>query len=293
MADLIKLGLLASVFLTVLGIGLAAHWDDVTYLLRTPRLLVRSLVSMFVIMPVICVCVALLTNLPPAIKVALVALAISPVPPFVPRKELMVGGHGAYIVGLLSLAAVVSVVFVPVVTSMFGQWFHHPLQVPMGKVVLIVLVTTLIPLLLGVLLDHRMPAFAAKAARPAGLVGMVLLVVCLVPAMIKVWPLIASFIGDGTVLKLALIALVGTAIGHLLGGPDPFDRRVLALSTSARHPGVAITVATSAYPEGKLALGAVLLYVLVVTIATVPYVLWSKRGGGGEITSGASPRSSH
>jgi BASS family bile acid:Na+ symporter len=54
---------------------------------------------------------------------------------------------------------------------------------------------------------------------------------------------------------------------------------VLALSTSARHPAIAITVATSAYPEGKLALGAVLLYVLVVTVVTVPYVLWSKGRG--------------
>lgn len=292
MLDLIKLGVLTSVFLTVLAVGLAAHWDDVTYLVRTPRLLVRSLVSMFVIMPVICVCVALLTNLPPAIKVALVALAISPVPPFLPQKQLMIGGHKAYLIGLMSFAAVLSMVFVPVVASLFGQWFHHPAEVRPGKVVMIVLLTILIPLLLGVLLDHRMPAFAAKAARPAARAGWVLLAVCLVPALVRVWPLIASFIGDGTVLKLALIALIGTGVGHVLGAPDNFDRRVLALSTSARHPGVAITVATSAYSDGKLALAAVLLYVLVVTIVTVPYVIWSKRGGG-EFPSAAAPRGSH
>jgi bile acid:Na+ symporter, BASS family len=292
MADLIKLGVLTSVFLTVLGLGLAATWDDFTYLMRTPRLLVRSLVSMFVIMPLICVCVALFTNLPPAIKVALVALAISPVPPFVPKKQLMVGGHGAYVIGLLSLAAVVSMVLVPIVTSLFGAWFNYPAEAPPGKIAKIVLLTVLIPLLLGIALHHRMPAFAAKAARPAGLVGLVLLVVCLVPALARLWPLITSFIGDGTVLKLALIALIGTGVGHVLGGPDAFDRRVLALSTSARHPGVAITIATSAYPQGRLALGAVLLYVLVVTIVTVPYVIWSKRGGG-EFPTAATPRSSH
>ena len=75
MPPLIKLAVLASVFLTVFGVGLAASWDDVTYLLRKPRLLVRSFVSMFVIMPAIFICAALLTHLPPAIKVALVALA--------------------------------------------------------------------------------------------------------------------------------------------------------------------------------------------------------------------------
>jgi bile acid:Na+ symporter, BASS family len=186
----------------------------------------------------------------------------------------------------------VSIVAVPVLTSLFGQWFHHPAEVAPDKIAKIVLVTILIPLLLGVLLHHRMPAFAAKAARPAGLLGLVLLVVCIVPLLARLWSLISTFIGDGTVLKLALIALIGTGVGHLLGGPDSFDRRVLALSTSARHPGVAITVATSAYGHGRLALGAVLLYVLVVTIVTVPYVLWSKRRGG-EFPSAATPRSSH
>jgi bile acid:Na+ symporter, BASS family len=137
-----------------------------------------------------------------------------------------------------------------------------------------------------------MPALAAKTAVPAGVVGLVLLVVCIVPLLIRLWPLIASFFGDGTVVTLAVIALLGTAVGHFLGGPEFWDRKVLALATSARHPGVAITVATSAYPGGKLALGAVLLYVLVVTLATVPYVLWSKRGGG-EFPSAATPRGSH
>src|SRR5215469_744409 len=121
MVDLIKLGILLSVLLTVLGMGLAASWDDVTYLLRKPGLLARSFLSMFVIMPVICVCAALYFHLPPAIKVALVALAISPVPPFVPKKELVFGGQRAYTISLLSLAAMLSIVFVPVVSSLFGQ----------------------------------------------------------------------------------------------------------------------------------------------------------------------------
>jgi BASS family bile acid:Na+ symporter len=248
---------------------------------------------MFVIMPVICVSVALFANLPPPIKVALVALAISPVPPFVPKKELMTGGRHAYVIGLLFLAAVLSMVFVPVVTSFFAQWFNHPAALPPAKVAKTVLVTILIPLVLGVELHRRMPALAGKVSRPAGLVGLVLLLVCVVPALARLWPLISSFIGDGTVLKLALIALIGTAVGHWLGGPDPFDRRVLAISTSARHPGVAIAVATSAYPDGRLALAAVLLYVLVVFIVHVPYVIWSKRSGGGEFPTAATPRSSH
>ena len=277
MPEVIRFGILSSVFLTVLGMGLAASWVDVTYLLRNPRLLARSFLSMFVVMPVICVIAALYFHLPPAVKVALVALAISPVPPFVPKKELMVGANPGYVLSLVSLAAVFSVAFVPVVSSLFGQWFDRPAEVSAGKVAQIVGTTILIPLLVGIALRAWKPQLALRIARPAGLIGMALLVMCCVPLIIRLWPLISSFIGNGTVLVLALIVLVGSAAGHLLGGPDAWDAAVLALSTTARHPAVAITVATSAYPAGKLALAAVLLYVLVVTIVTVPYVVWSRR----------------
>jgi BASS family bile acid:Na+ symporter len=275
--ELLKLGILSSVFLTVLAMGLVATWDDATHLLRKPGLLARSLLSMFVIMPIICVGAALLFHLPPAVKVALVALAISPVPPFLPKKELMAGGHGAYVVSLLSIAAVVSVVYVPLVTSLFGDWFNRPAEVSAGKVAQIVAMTILVPLALGMAIRAGMPALAAKAVKPVGLIGMVLLVVCALPLLIRLWPLVTSFFGDGTVVTLALIALAGTAVGHFLGGPDNWDRTVLGLSTSARHPAVAITVATSALEQGKLALAAVLLYVLVVTIVTIPYVAWCKK----------------
>lgn len=289
--EIIKLGILASVFLTVFTFGLAASWDDVRYLWSKPALLLRSLASMFVIMPAICVGVALLTHLPTAIKVALVVVAISPVAVLLPMKVLVVGGHRAFVISLAALAAVCSVVLVPVVSSLLAQWFNNPLEVPLAKVVSMLLTTILIPLLLGIEVHRRMPVFAAKVQRPAELVGILLLVSCAVPLLVRVWPLLASFFGNGTVIILALIALLGTAVGHFLGGPDAWHRKVLALTTPTRHPGVAIVVATSAYPEGKLALGAVLLFWLIVQLATIPYILWSKRAAG-QLPSSATPGSS-
>lgn len=276
-AQLVKLGILASVFLTVLGMGLAATWDDASYLLRKPALLARSLFSMFVLMPIICVSAALLFHLPPAVKVALVALAISPVPPLLPQKELMAGAHGAYAISLVAIAAVLSIVYVPVITSLFADWFNHPAVVSSGAVAQIVLTTIFVPLALGMAIHAWLPSLAERAAKPVGLVGVTLVLVCCVPLLIRLWPLVTSFFGDGTLLMLAVVILVGTAVGHFLGGPDSWDRTVLGLSTSARHPAVAIAAATSAVAEGRLALAAVVLYVLVVTVVIGPYVLWSKR----------------
>ena len=51
----IVLALQASIFMTVFDFGLQATFDDVLYVVRRPSLLVRSLVAMFVIMPVMAV----------------------------------------------------------------------------------------------------------------------------------------------------------------------------------------------------------------------------------------------
>jgi bile acid:Na+ symporter, BASS family len=74
-----------------------------------------------------------------------------------------------------------------------------------------------------------------------------------------------------------VFVLIGLAAGHLLGGPDPDDRTVLALSTATRHPGVAIAIANANFPGGKLAVAAVLLYVLVSAVVSIPYLNWIKR----------------
>src|SRR5689334_20587568 len=95
-ATLIPLALKASIVLTVFGLGLSARWGDAPSLLRRPGQLLRSLLAMTVIMPLFAVALAGAFALHPAVKIALVALAVSPVPPFLPKKELRAGGGTSY-----------------------------------------------------------------------------------------------------------------------------------------------------------------------------------------------------
>ena len=75
-------------------------------------------------------------------------------------------------------------------------------------------------------------------------------------------------------------SLVGLAVGHLLGGPDPDDRTVLALATCARHPAVALTMTyRNADQPGVLA--AVLVVLLVASLVSLPYVRWRAQSHGG------------
>jgi bile acid:Na+ symporter, BASS family len=60
------------------------------------------------------------------------------------------------------------------------------------------------------------------------------------------------------------------------------DRTVLALYTSARHPGVAVAIAQTNFPEQRLALAAILLAMLVSAVLALPYMNWIRHHKPGQ-----------
>src|SRR5262245_52979778 len=113
LAALIPLVLQASIFLLVFGLGLKSDQQDVLYLFRQPSLLVRSLLSMNIVMPLFAAALAAAFNFHQAVEIALTALAVSPVPPILPKKEVKAGGHASYAIGLLAVVALFAIAFVP------------------------------------------------------------------------------------------------------------------------------------------------------------------------------------
>jgi len=105
--QLVILAFQISIVCTVFGFGLQTRLDDLLYLVRQPGLLVRSLISVFVIMPVVAVAIARWFDFPRTVMIALIALSISPTPPLLPRREAKSGGHESYGLGLMALLAAV------------------------------------------------------------------------------------------------------------------------------------------------------------------------------------------
>jgi len=281
LATLISIVIRASVGLIVFGLALNASPQDALYLLRRPGQLVRSLLAMNVIMPLFAAALAALFDLNPAVKIALIALAVSPVPPVLPKKQLKAGGRASYAVGLLVAAALLAIVFVPVAVELLGSAFGTPAHVSVAAIARLVFSTVLAPLAAGMVVRCVMPGIAERLAQPISLVATALLVASILPILLTAWPAMVSLVGNGTIVALGAFTLAGLAAGHLLGGSDPDDRAVLALATASRHPGVALAIASANFPEQKLVPAAVLLYLIVSTIVSIPYLIWRRRPHGG------------
>src|SRR5580704_7736739 len=117
---ILGLALKASIILTLFGFGLRATREDLLYLRRRPRLLIRSFAAMFVVMPLFAIMMTRLVSLNRAVMIALIALSISPVPPILPNKVTKSGGLAPYGLGLMVTAATFSIGFVPLAVYLIG-----------------------------------------------------------------------------------------------------------------------------------------------------------------------------
>src|ERR1044072_2794363 len=268
---LIPIVLNASLFLLVVTIGLKASVHDVTYLFRRPGELVRMLLAMNVLMPLFAVALVLMFDLHPVVKIALVALSVSPIPPLRPIRLTGAGATESYAVGILIAGSVLAIVFVPLAMKILELVFHLPLHMTMASIAGVVFVWVLLPIGLGVAVRSLAPRPAELLAKPFFLIGAVGGLACVVAVLFAAAPGIWSLIGNGTIIALAAFVIVGMAVGHFLGGPNPEDRTALALSTASRHPGIAIAIAQTNFPQQKLAMAAVLLYTLVDLIGSLVY----------------------
>jgi bile acid:Na+ symporter, BASS family len=277
----------ASVFLNVLALGMSARTSDATFVLRQPWLLLRSLFAMNVIMPLLAAALVQAFSLRPALKVALLAVSLSPIPPLLPRRELQAGGKAPYTIGLLVSAAVLSVVLVPLGLSLFGWAFDKDAHVPEAAIARIVMTSVLSPLLIGMAIRYFAPRVADRLVRPLLIAAFVLLAAGVLPVPLA-WRAIVALLGDGTLLALIAFSIAGLAVGHWLGGPDPARRAVLALSTACRQPAIALTIASANVAEPKPVMAAVMLYLIVSILASTAYIKLRpgrgvETGGGGEV----------
>jgi bile acid:Na+ symporter, BASS family len=292
-AAVVGLTVQVSIGLTVLAVALRTGRNAARKPFWKPGVFLRALLAMQVLTPLFALALVTMLDLEPALKVALIAISVSPVSPLLPRGALEAGGRESYAMALLLTSAAASVITVPVSLHLAGGIFDLPAQVAPAAVGRIVLITVLAPLALGVLARSRWPSAAPKAAHPIAIVGAVLLVGALLPLLASALPQMISLVGNGTLITICLYVLAGLAFGHLLGGNEPDTRMVLAMATAGRHPGVAILVGGIGVVAPAQVAAAVLLYLIVSMVGTSLYQRWIKWGAHRAARPPAAPAPGH
>jgi BASS family bile acid:Na+ symporter len=277
----IKLLLNASILLLVFALGLQATFADAGSLLRnflrSPNWLLRALVSMYIVVPAAALGLALAFDLPPGLRTGLLAVAIAPIPPILPGKQLKFGGGRAYVFGLLVAVSLSSIVVIPLMVLLLDLIFaRHTIFGP-ASVLQVVGLSILLPLAAGLATRQWLPGLAERIAPWISRIGTVALVAGVVPILVAAWPRIAPLWGQGALVVTIALAAVAISAGHWLGGSDPGVRATLAIASAMRHPGVALALVARHGVDEPRGVAMVLLYLLVATVLTTLYGLWCSR----------------
>ena len=148
MTETLLLVLKLSVVALIFGIGLGSTPADLAYLWRRPRLLARSLVAMYVVVPLVILLLAKVLPMTTAVRTAVLVLAVSAGAPLLPKKLMKLGREG-YVFSLVVTSSLVAIVAVPLWVELIAAVFGRDAQVDPLRLAALIAKAFLAPLLLG------------------------------------------------------------------------------------------------------------------------------------------------
>ncbi len=266
---------IATVFALMFDLGLAIVPGEFRWIAQRPMLMLKGLFAILIAVPVLALVVTRAFDLPRPAEVGIVLMAISPGAPVALRRSLAARGHRSFAAALQIAVAVLAVASMPLSIALLDEYYGARATAAPEHLARQVFTAQLLPLGLGMLTTRLHARWAAwlepKLHRLAG----VLLVLLLVLVLINIWEVVLGA-GLRVALAIAIVTMLALAIGHLLGGPEPATRTAMAICSAARNPGLALLVATLNNASPAIT-ATVLAYLVISTLAVVPYVIWRRR----------------
>jgi bile acid:Na+ symporter, BASS family len=202
----------------MLGLGLSLTIDDFKRVVKYPRAIIVGLVCQMLILPAVCLGIAVAFNLPPVLAVGLMLLAASPGGATANLYSHLSQGDVALNVTLTAVNSVLSVFMLPIIVNFSLGYFMSDDATQVGiqfKKVIEVFAIVLVPVAIGMFIQNKNKAFADKMEKPVKIISAVLLLTIITIMIIKGKDTLAQSFADVGLAALAF-NVVSIAIGFFI-----------------------------------------------------------------------------
>jgi bile acid:Na+ symporter, BASS family len=254
--------LVVSLALVMFGLGLSLAPVDFRRVLGHPKAVVIALVLQVLVLPALCYGLVVAMALPPLYAVGLMLLAASPGGVSANLFSHLFGGNVAMNISLTAINTLLSIVSLPLIgtwaiATFAGGGQVVPLQ--FGKVVEVIAVV-MIPVVIGMVVRSRSPAFAARAEKPMKAFSALVLAAFALIAIVKEWEALStSFmqIGPAVVAFNVISLLAGYYVSRSAGLDKPMATAI-GYEIGIHNSTLAMFIALSVLNNFQLALPAAL-----------------------------------
>jgi len=254
-----------ALFIIMLGMGLSLVVDDFKRVLRFPGAVAIGLVLKLVMIPLLTFGILTLVPLQPELAVGFILLAACPGGATTNLITNLAKGDVALSITLTAIASVITVFTIPIMVNMgllqyMGE--SREIHLPFGKTVIQILAITVIPVIIGMILNAKWPALSRKAEKPVKIVSAVFLVLIIAAALFKERANIGDFFQ-----KAGPIAIVLNLLGMVLGYV------VTRMLTGRKEQAVTVGVEVGVV-NGTLGI-AIAAGILGNSVMTIPSAIYS------------------
>ena len=277
------------------GLGLSLTTRDFAEVGRRPKVVLLALGLQLLVLPLLCFGLVLAFDLPPLMAVGMLLLAASPGGTTANLFSHLYRGDVALNITLTAVNSVVAVVTLPLVTNLAIGWFDPAdggtLGLQFGKT-LQVFAIVLVPVLLGMVVRHRAPDFAARMDKPVRVLSAVVLALVIVGTIVAEQDRVGEYlrqVGLPAVVFCLLSLATGFAVPRLLGVSRP-QAIASAFEIGVHNSTLAIAVAITVLDSVELAVPAAVYGVLMFPLAAA-FGWLITRGAAAPVDQAASARS--
>ena len=250
---------------SMLAMSLSLSIQQMTQPLKNVRLVLLALLANFVLVPMLAFAITKVIPLDESLQIGVILLGTAAGAPFIPKLVQGAKGNVAYAVGLMFLIMVVTIFFLPLVLPLLLPG----VEVNPWDIAKSLIVTMLIPLLIGMLIKSHSPDVADHWAPVMNKISSLSVLILLVVGLGLNISNILSFIGTLGIGAMVLLILGSLGIGLRFGGRDPGVRSAMGLSTANRNGAAALLVATQNF-SGTNTLPFVLVGVVLLLLVLLP-----------------------
>ena len=258
--------------------GLQVKSAEVVAELKQPRTLAAIFVWGWVLGPALGLLIAWALPLPAPFVTGLLLFSLAPCAPFFPLMVPKARGDMSYAGALVPLAAVGTVVFMPLMAPLLIEG----VALSAGTLAKMLLVTVLLPLAVGAVLREYARAVATKIFPTVNVIAKLSTLGCLVYGLVLFWREMLATAGSFGLLSMTIFMVVmGVITYRRFGfGLKQNQRSVMALCMLSRNGAVVMLAAITIPDVDPSILTYVMMFIIwSIVIAAIAARIFGKMAG--------------